>query len=56
MWAWCADGWKCGIPEKRIGQDAYGFVGRLDSLKVDEDTHFTKEDVKYALKALKADN
>ena len=54
--ALCAYGLKCGIPEKQIRQDAYGFLERLDSLTEDEDNHFTREDVKDALKALKADN
>lgn len=44
---------KCGIPEKQIRQDAYGFLERLDSLTEDEDNHFTREDVKDALKASK---
>ena len=54
--ALCAYGLKCGISEKQIRQDAYGFLERLDSLTEDEDNHFTREDVKDALKALKADN
>lgn len=54
--ALCAYGLKCGIPEKQIRQDAYGFLEHLDSLTEDEDNHFTREDVKDALKALKADN
>ncbi|PBG46241.1 hypothetical protein BGU93_18730, partial [Clostridioides difficile] len=53
-------GWTYGVyggtPEMRRRQDAYGFLGRLDSLTGDEDNHFTKADVKDALKALKADN
>lgn len=36
--------------------EKYGFLERLDSLTEDEDNHFTREDVKDALKALKADN
>ncbi|PBG42430.1 repa, partial [Clostridioides difficile] len=43
-------------PEKQIRQDADGFLERLDSLTEDEENHFTKEDVKDALEALKADN
>lgn len=54
--ALCAYGLKCGVPEKQIRQDAYGFLEHLDSLTEDEDNHFTREDVKDALKALKADN
>ncbi|PBG42392.1 hypothetical protein [Clostridioides difficile] len=48
--------WDCGIREKQIRQDEYGVLERLDSLTEDEDNHVTKEDVKDALKALKADN
>ena len=54
--ALCAYGLKCGIPERRIRQDAYSFLEHLESLTDDEDNHFTREDVKDALKALKADN
>lgn len=54
--ALCAYGLKCGISERRIRQDAYSFLEHLESLTDDEDNHFTKEDVKDALKALKADN
>ena len=54
--ALCAYGLKCGIPEKQIRKDAYAFLEHLESLTDDVDNHFTKEDVKDALKALKADN
>ena len=54
--ALCAYGLKCGISERRIRQDAYSFLEHLESLTDDEDNHFTREDVKDALKALKADN
>lgn len=54
--ALCAYGLKCGIPERQIRQDAYSFLEHLESLTDDEDNHFTREDVKDALKALKADN
>lgn len=54
--ALCAYGLKCGIPEKQIKKDAYDFLEHLEGLTDDEDNHFTKEDVKDALKALKADN
>lgn len=54
--ALCAYGLKCGISERQIKQDAYSFLEHLESLTDDEDNHFTKEDVKDALKALKADN
>ncbi|PBG46526.1 hypothetical protein BGU93_18690 [Clostridioides difficile] len=51
-----ADGLKWGIPEKQIRQDADGILERVASRTEDEDNNFTKEDVKDALKALKADN
>ena len=51
-----AYGLTCGISERRIRQDAYSFLEHLESLTDDEDNHFTREDVKDALKALKADN
>lgn len=54
--ALCAYGLKCGIPERQIRKDAYAFLEHLEALTDDEDNHFTKEDVKDALKALKADN
>lgn len=54
--ALCAYGLKCGIPEKQIRKDAYNFLEHLEALTDDDDNHFTKEDVKDALKALKADN
>lgn len=54
--ALCAYGLKCGIPEQRIRRDAYAFLEHLESLTEDEDNHFSRADVKDALKALKADN
>lgn len=54
--ALCAYGLKCGISEKQIKSDAYSFLEHLESITDDEGNHFTKEDVKDALKALKADN
>ena len=54
--ALCAYGLKCGIPEKQIKKDAYSFLDHLESLTDDETNHFTREDVKDALKALQADN
>lgn len=54
--ALCAYGLKCGIPERKIKKDAYAFLEHLEGLTDDADNHFTKEDVKDALKALKADN
>ena len=48
--ALCAYGLKCGISERRIRQDAYSFLEHLESLTDDEDNHFTREDVKDALK------
>ena len=49
--ALCAYGLKCGIPERQIRQDAYSFLEHLESLTDDEDNHFTREDVKDALKS-----
>ena len=54
--ALCAYGLKCGVPDKQIKKDAYAFLEHLEGLTDDEDNHFTKEDVKDALKALKTDN
>lgn len=54
--ALCAYGLKCGVPDKQIKKDAYSFLEHLEGLTDDEDNHFTKEDVKDALKALKTDN
>ena len=51
--ALCAYGLKCGISERRIRQDAYSFLEHLESLTDDEDNHFTREDVKDALKQTK---
>ena len=53
--ALCAYGLKCGIPERQIKWDAYSFLEHLESLTEDEDNHFTKNDIKDAFKALKAD-
>lgn len=54
--ALCAFGLKSGISEAKIRRDAYAFLEHLESLSFDEDNHFTREDVKDALKALKEDN
>ena len=54
--ALCAYGLKCGISERQIRKDAYSFLEHLESITEDEDNHFTREDVKDALKALKTDN
>jgi len=51
--ALCAYGLKCGISEYKIRRDAYAFVEHLESLTEDEDNHFTRADVKDALKCLK---
>lgn len=53
--ALCAYGLKCGIPERQIKRDAYSFLEHLESLTEDEDNHFTKDDIRDAFKALKAD-
>lgn len=53
--ALCSYGLKCGIPEAQIRKDAYSFLDHLESITEDPDNHFTQEDVRDALKALKAD-
>lgn len=53
--ALCAYGLKCGISEQKIRRDAYAFLDHLESLTEDEDNHFSRADVKDALRALKAD-
>lgn len=54
--ALCAYGLKCGLSETKIRRDAYSFLDHLEGLTDDETNHFTRQDVKDALKALKADN
>lgn len=54
--ALCAYGLKCGLSEQKIRRDAYAFLEHLDSLTEEDDNHFTKSDVKDALKALKGGN
>lgn len=54
--ALCSYGLKCGVSETKIRRDAYAFLEHLESLSFDDDNHFTREDVKDALKALKSDN
>lgn len=54
--ALCAYGLKCGISEAKIRRDAYAFLEHLENLTDDETNHFTRQDVKDALKALKEDN
>lgn len=53
--ALCSYGLKCGISEAQIRKDAYSFLDHLESITEDSDNHFTREDVRDALKALKAD-
>ena len=53
--ALCSYGLKCGISEQKIRRDAYSFLDHLESLTEDEDNHFSRADVKDALRALKAD-
>lgn len=48
-------GLKCGISEQKIRRDAYAFLDHLESLTEDEDNHFSRADVKDALRALKGD-
>ena len=40
---------KCGISYKELEQDAFSFIDRMESLTVNEDNHFTREDVFRAL-------
>lgn len=51
--ALCSYGLKCGISEQKIRRDAYAFLDHLESLTEDEDNHFSRADVKDALRALK---
>ena len=53
--ALCSYGLKCGVSEYRIRRDAYAFLEHLESLTEDEDNHFSRADVKDALRALKGD-
>lgn len=53
--ALCSYGLKCGISEQKIRRDAYAFLDYLESLTEDEDNHFSRSDVKDALRALKTD-
>ena len=53
--ALCSYGLKCGISEQKIRRDAYAFLDHLESLTEDEDNHFSRADVKDALRALKGD-
>lgn len=53
--ALCAYGLKCGVSDQKIRRDAYAFLDHLESLTEDEDNHFSRADVKDALRALKAD-
>ena len=53
--ALCSYGLKCGISEQKIRRDAYAFLDHLESLTEDEDNHFSRADVKDALRALKSD-
>lgn len=53
--ALCSYGLKCGVSEQKIRRDAYAFLDHLESLTEDEDNHFSRADVKDALRALKAD-
>lgn len=53
--ALCSYGLKCGISEQKIRRDAYAFLDHLESLTEDEVNHFSRADVKDALRALKGD-
>lgn len=42
---------KCGISREELERDAYGMVKKFDALTISEDNHFTREDVRKALRA-----
>ena len=53
--ALCSFGLKSGIPDETIRQDAYALIDHLDSLTIQQDNHFTRQDIDDALKSLSAD-
>lgn len=53
--ALCSYGLKCGISEYKIRRDAYALLDHLESITEDEDNHFSRADIKDALRALKED-
>lgn len=42
---------KCGIPFEQLKKDAYGLVDRFEKLTEKENNHFSRQDIKDALKA-----
>ena len=42
---------KCDIPEEEVRRDAYSLVPRFDALTINEENHFTDDDVDDAMKA-----
>lgn len=40
---------KCGISYKELEQDAFSFIDRMEKLTVNDDNHFTREDIIAAL-------
>lgn len=53
LMALCMYGKKCGISNKQIREDAWSFYDHMESLTDDEANHFTKDDVRDALKCLR---
>ena len=53
--ALCCYGLKCGISDQKIRRDAYAMLDHLESITEDEDNHFSRSDIKDALRALKTD-
>lgn len=53
--ALCCFGLKCGISDQKIRRDAYAMLDHLESITEDEDNHFSRSDIKDALRALKTD-
>lgn len=48
----CSFGLKCGVDDEIIKNDAYSFLDYLESLTIDEDNHFSKQDIDSALSLL----
>ena len=42
---------KSGVPYEELEQDAYSLIPKLDALTLEENNHFTEDDVKSALRA-----
>lgn len=41
---------KCGVSKNILEKDAYGLLEKMESLTINNDNHFTKEDIRSALK------